>query len=115
VTANWRSFSTLLDGSGVFLTPLKADGTPLLYSMPFGGNLGKNTFRGPGFALWNLSVMKPFPVTEGWRLEVRADWTNLFNHRNFGPPVASMNSLSFGSNESDPPSRVMLLGLKLRF
>jgi hypothetical protein len=84
-TGNWRSFTTPLDGTGVFLTPLTNGGRPIAYSMPFGGNLGKNTFRGPAFALWNLSVMKPFRMTERWQLEIRADWTNLFNHRNFGP------------------------------
>jgi Carboxypeptidase regulatory-like domain len=116
VTGNWRSFTTPLDGSGLFLTPLRADGTPLQYSMPFGGNLGRNTFRGPGLSQWDLSVMKPFRLNERWQLELRADWINLFNHRNFGPPFANMNnSLRFGTNDSEPGSRQMLLGLKLRF
>ena len=115
VSGDWRSFSTPIDGSGIFLTPLTTAGTPLQYSMPFGGNLGRNTFRGPGFVLWNMSVMKPFTITERIRLELRADSTNLFNHRNFGPPNASMSSPNFGRNESNPPSRVMLLGAKIRF
>jgi Carboxypeptidase regulatory-like domain len=116
VTGNWRTFTTPLDGSGLFLTPLRADGTPLPYSMPFGGNLGRNTFRGPGLSLWDLSLMKPFRLNERWQLDVRADWINLFNHRNFGPPAANMsNSVLFGTNSSDPGSRQMLLGLKLRF
>jgi hypothetical protein len=115
VTGDWRSFSTPINGSGIFVTPLNTTGSPLLYSMPFGGNLGRNTFRGPGLALWSLSVMKPFTITERIRLEPRADSTNLFNHRNFGPPNTSMNSPNFGRNESSPPSRVMLLGAKVRF
>jgi hypothetical protein len=83
--------------------------------MPFGGNLGRTTFRGPGLAQWNLSLMKPFRLAERWKLELRADATNAFNHRNFGPPVASMNSLSFGRNTSNPASRQVLLGAKIRF
>src|SRR5207244_9363180 len=86
VTSDWRSFSTSLNGSGLFVTPLTAGGTPLLYSMPFGGNLGRNTFRGPGFALWNLSLMKPFAVAERLAVEVRADSTHVLNQRKFAPP-----------------------------
>jgi hypothetical protein len=60
--------------------------------------------------------MKPFRLNERWQLEVRTDSINLFNHRNFGPPYANMNdSVRFGTNGSDPESRQMLLGLKLRF
>ena len=115
VTGNMRSFQTPINGSGVFVTPLGRDGRPLANSMPFGGNLGKNTFRGPGLSLWNLDLARAFPIRERLRLEFRADAENLFNHRNFGPPDASMNSLTFGSNRSDPVIRNVRLSLKLRF
>lgn len=59
--------------------------------------------------------MKPFRLGERAQLEFRADANNLLNHRNFGPPVASMNDSNFGQNQSTPPSRVVLLGAKLRF
>jgi hypothetical protein len=115
VTGDWRSFSTPLSGSGLFVIPLTAGATPLQYSMPYGGNLGRNTFRGPGFALWNLSLMKPFAISDRLGMELRADSTNLLNHRNFGPPIASMNNVDFGRNDSNPPSRVLLLSAKIRF
>src|SRR5581483_1511804 len=114
-TGNWRSFSTPVDGTGVVTTPLGTNRLPLLFTVPNGGNLGRNTFRGPAFSLWILSAAKTFQVTEHVRLEFRADATNLFNHRNFGPPISSMNNISFGRNNSTPASRVMLLGAKLRF
>jgi len=115
VTGDWRSFSTPLGGSGIFITPLDSTGRPAQYTMPNGGNLGVNTFRGPSAVLHNFSVMKLFRVGERWQLELRGDWTNVFNHRNFGPPVETMNDLSFGGNTSDPPSRVTLISAKLRF
>jgi hypothetical protein len=115
VTGNWRTFVTPIDGTGIVVTPLGTNRLPLQSSMPYGGNLGRNTFRGPAFSLWNLSAMKSFRIAETATLEFRANTTNLFNHRNFGPPVASMNSVNFGSNTSTPPSRVVLLGAKLRF
>jgi hypothetical protein len=115
VTGDWRSFATPLDGSGIFRTPLTRAGTPLLYSMPFGGNLGRNTFRGPGYASTNVSVLKNFALTERWQLELRASWTNFLNQRNFGPPMSVMSDPRFGANLSNPESRTMLLGLKIRF
>jgi hypothetical protein len=114
MTGNWRSFSTPLSG-GAFVTPLGPNGLPLPNSMPFGGNLGRNTFRGPAYSNTNFSLLKRFAVAERWQTELRADWSNFFNHRNFGPPVAIMSSPAFGSNVSNPSSRELLLGLKIRF
>src|SRR5262249_7979590 len=90
VTSDWRSFSKPIDGTGIFRTPLTPAGRPLLYSMPFGGNLGRNTFRGPGYASTNVSVLKTFALRDRWQLELRASWTNFLNQRSFGPPVAVM-------------------------
>ena len=115
VTGNWRSFRTPLDGTGRFSTPRDAQGLPLQNSMPFGGNLGRNTLRGPAFANVNVSLLKEFAVSERRRIELRASWVNFLNHRNFGPPVAVMTSTAFGTNQSNPDARVTLLGLKLHF
>jgi len=115
VTGNWRTFVTPIDGTGIVVTPIGGNRLPLQWSMPYGGNLGRNTFRAPAFSLWNLSVMKQFHIAEHTQFEFRANATNLLNHRNFGAPVNSMNSVNFGRNSSTPASRVMLLGFKLRF
>ncbi|MBI1790537.1 MAG: TonB-dependent receptor, partial [Acidobacteria bacterium] len=115
VTGNFRTFRTPLDGSGIFVVPLDAGGRPLANSMPSGGNLGKQAFRGPGLSLMHLSVAKTFPVTEQLRVDFRADAENLLNHRNFFPPVSSMNNANFGNNTSDPGIRQVRLSVKLRF
>jgi hypothetical protein len=115
VSGDWRSFSTPIDGTGIVATPLGTNRLPLQYTVPNGGNLGRNTFRGPGFSLWNMSLAKTFRIAERASFEFRADATNLFNHRNFGAPVSSMNTLNFGKNTTTPSSRVMLLGAKVRF
>jgi hypothetical protein len=95
---------------------LTTGGTPLLNSMPGGGNLGKNTFRGPYFTLWNFSLQKVISVTERWKVNLRSDWINLWNHRNFGNPNAVMtNPSAFGTNTTDPGGRTMLLSAKIRF
>ena len=47
---------------------------------------------------------------------MRSDWINLWNHRNFGNPVATLNNPSaFGTNVTDPGGRTMLLAAKIRF
>ena len=112
---NLRTFRSPINGQGIFVTPLTPGGLPLHNSMPFGGNLGRNTLRGPAYFNWNLSLSKSISISEQASLQLRADWFNLLNHRNFGNPVATMNSAAFGTNTSDPGNRTMLLGLKLSF
>ena len=36
-------------------------------NMPSGGTLGRNTYRGPGFANWNFSLAKKFSLSERWK------------------------------------------------
>ena len=114
IEGNLRTFTAPLVG-GAFITPLTAGGLPLANSDADGGNLGRNTFRGPGFTQWNLGFFKVFTITERWRLELRNDLVNALNHRNFGNPVAAMNAPNFGQNTTDPGNRTMLLSAKIRF
>ena len=117
VEGNLRTFSTPIDGTGIFLTQLR-NGLPLANSMPIGGNLGRNTLRGPSLANWNLSLAKRIPISESFSLQIRADFFNLWNHRNFGNPNAVMSNFAlgtFGTNLTDPGTRTMLLALKVFF
>ncbi len=67
------------------------------------GNLGRNTFYGPGFIQDNLSVFKTFGVFERATLDIRADVFQLSNTPQFAnptagssPPNASLTSSTFG-------------------
>ena len=115
VEGNLRTFKSPITGEGIFLTPLTSGGLPLSNSMPHGGNLGRNTFRGPAFLNWTFSLAKRIPVSERVGLQLRADWFNLWNHRNFGNPVATMSSPAFGTNTTNPGGREMLLSIKISF
>lgn len=115
VEANLRTFRIPIDGTGIVVTPLTVGGLPLANSMSGGGNLGRNTFRGPGLQNWNFSLHKEIRISERWKVQLRSDWINLWNHRNFGNPVATMNSPLFGQNTTDPGGRTMLLSAKIRF
>ena len=50
------------------------------------GNLGRNTFVGPGFTDVDFSIVKNTKLTERMNLQFRTDAFDLFNHPNFGQP-----------------------------
>lgn len=114
VTHNFRSFTSPLVG-GVFVVPLGTNGLPLQNSLG-NGNLGKNTFKAPGFYNTDLSVEKKFALPwEGQRLTLRADFLNAFNQDNYGRPVNNMNSADFGKNLNNWGTRSITLSLKYGF
>ena len=54
------------------------------------GNVGKNTLTMPNLVQVTFSVLKAFPVSEGKRLQFRAEFFNLPNHPNFGFPEGTV-------------------------
>jgi hypothetical protein len=121
VTGNFRTFVTPLDGTGIVTAPhiTDASGTKVFLknSMPGGGNLGRNTFRGPGYANFNMSISKRIGLAGDRVLQIRGDFINVFNHDNFPNPDANMSSLTFGRQVFRPltDARQVLLGAKLSF
>jgi outer membrane receptor protein involved in Fe transport len=115
VTHDWRTFTTPLNGTGIVVTPLGPSGLPLADSRVQFGNLGKNTFRGPGFNSQNFTLIKRVQLKERAALQFRAEFFDIFNHRNFGNPVSNMSSPSFGQNTSDPGGRQILLSGRIQF
>jgi hypothetical protein len=89
----------------------------LANSMPGGGNLGRNTFRGPSFQNWNFTLAKKIAIREGLQLQLRSDFVNMWNHNTFRPPEARMVSPAFGANTAAPltDAREILLSAKLSF
>jgi outer membrane receptor protein involved in Fe transport len=116
-THDLRTFITPIGGTGIVTAPLDRNGNILANSMPGGGNLGRNTFRGPSFQQWNFGLMKKITFSETRQVQIRADFVNLFNHNNFQNPEARMNSPSFGLNTATllSDSRLMLFSAKLKF
>ena len=53
------------------------------------GNLGRNTVISPGLYEFDGSLFKNFTLVENHKLQFRAEFFNLFNHPNFGPPVGN--------------------------
>jgi hypothetical protein len=82
---------------------------------PFYGTCGRSVFTGPGLNNWDLSLLKQFRITEGVRIEFRAEAFNAFNHAQFDLPVNSLASPLFGTITAAEQPRVLQLGMKLNF
>lgn len=52
----------------------------------FYGDLGRNTFIGPGLATWDFSVLKNTRINERFNVQFRAELFNLLNRANFNTP-----------------------------
>ena len=52
--------------------------------------------RNPGWNDWSISPIKSFPLKERFSFELRGQFTNAFNHPNFGGPNLSPTSANFG-------------------
>ena len=94
------------------------------FSQPAPGQLGnanRTPVSGPDFVNTDFSVIKHFIPREGWRVDFRAEFFNLFNHPQFGAPGnnaagADFNSPTFAVvNYTVNNPRVVQFGLKLAF
>ena len=80
------------------------------------GNSPRNLCCGPGFAVVDVSIQKRFQITEGSRLEFRADFFNLPNHANFRIPERRRGNSGFGRVRGTiGTGRQTQLGLRLEF
>ena len=60
------------------------------------GDLGRNALRGFDTTEVDLTVRRQFRLYERATLQARADFFNIFNHPNFGPPISYLSSPQFG-------------------
>ena len=63
--------------------------SPAAFSAPiYGtvGNLSRDTLTGPGYADWDISLVKSTSLTERTRLQFRAEFFNVLNHTNLQTP-----------------------------
>ena len=70
----------------------------------------------PGMVNFDASLFKNIQIRERVTLQLRAEFFNLFNHANFGPPDTSLGNKTFGQiNSTALLPRVGQLALKLTF
>jgi hypothetical protein len=77
-----------------FIAPPSASG--------FFGNVGRDTYVGPGLATWDFSVLKDTAIRERLNLQFRAEIFTLLNRANFNTPSLIV---------STPPTATNLTGL----
>ncbi len=58
------------------------------------GNLGRNTFIGPGFSNFDCSLIKNTNLTERFKLQFRAEFFNILNEATFATPGAGFGTFS---------------------
>ncbi|MGH9935311.1 MAG: carboxypeptidase regulatory-like domain-containing protein, partial [Blastocatellia bacterium] len=72
--------------------------------------------RGPVYYNWDLAILRGFKVTEGVKLQFRAEMFNAFNHVNFQPPGgATLGVNTFGVINAAGSARIAQFGLKLYY
>ena len=92
----------LVGGAPVYLDDPRAPGGSRLNPAAFRpltvgqGTLGRNALRGFGLSQLDLAVRRRFTITERVRLQLRAEFFNVFNHPNFGDPAGDISSRLFG-------------------
>jgi Carboxypeptidase regulatory-like domain len=96
--------------------------TPAQFPLPVPGhegNLGRNTFDGPGLANVNLNVQKsfriPWFVSEGAQVQLRGEIFNLFNRVNLVNPISDLSDPLFGKSTDQNLPRQVNLGVRIQF
>ena len=82
------------------------------------GNLGRNTYDGPGFANVNLSLQRSFIVPWFGRegaLQIRGVFLNLFNRVNLAQPDGDLSSGTFGMSHDQLLPRQVQVSARLTF
>jgi hypothetical protein len=80
--------------------PTKVGGAinPLIYGTF--GDVGKNVLRLPHAVNWDMSLSKNILLTERWKIQLRAEYFNIFNHPNFAPEGISTGTVNSTDNIS---------------
>jgi hypothetical protein len=67
----------------------------------FYGNVSRNKWYAPGFGDVDLSFIKNIPITERVRIQLRADFFNLFNRINLSSGVGALSAFGSASPNGD--------------
>ena len=94
-TGEFRDRPNLIGNARVPFNPTGPYLNPAAFAQPLPGsygNLGRNTFSGPGLNDFDMSLVKSQQISHDWWLRMRAEFFNIWNHPNFANP-----STTFGS------------------
>jgi len=84
--------------------------------LPSPGDLGRNTFTGPGWWNFDFSLVKDTAITESTQIQFRAEFFNIFNKATFATPGGSVGASNFGiSTSTATAERQIQFGLRFVF
>jgi len=87
----------------------------------FYGDLGRDTFTGPGLATWDFSLLKDIAFRDSFRLQFRAELFNLLNRANFNTPnlivftPSGLSGTAGAVSSTSTTSRQVQFALKLHW
>jgi hypothetical protein len=79
------------------------------------GNLGQSNILGPGSLIFNAGLSRAFRIRESQTVEIRGEAQNVLNRINYGNPVATLTSSTFGQILNSGPARIMQFAIKYAF
>ncbi len=101
---------------GFFSVPTVTSPVTKSAVLPSPGDLGRNTFTGPGWSNLDFSLVKSTKITETKQLQFRAEFFNVLNEATFGTPGASIGNPNFGiSTGTATAERQIQFGLRFMF
>jgi hypothetical protein len=103
-------------GDGFFGLPTVTSPVNGQAVLPTPGNLGRNTFTGPGWSNLDFSIIKDTKITESQTLQFRAEFFNIFNQATFATPGEMLGSPGFGvATSTATAERQIQFGLRFIF
>jgi len=79
------------------------------------GSEGSNTLLGPGMQRWDLASIKNLNLGERFRLQIRGEYFNAFNHTSWDGVDNGITDSSFGQVTSAHIPREIQIGMKLTY
>ncbi|MBI4474467.1 MAG: TonB-dependent receptor [Acidobacteria bacterium] len=81
-----------LSNRNTSLAELGGQSIPLAAGTDGSGAIGRNTFFAQGLHNYDMVIWKSFRIREGWGLQLRMEWYNLFNRTTFDVPSRTVLS-----------------------
>jgi hypothetical protein len=79
------------------------------------GNSGRNSMLGPGRFNIDLGVTRSFRLTELLRLQFRAEFFNVLNHTQLGPPISVWTNARLGEITAAAEPRILQFAAKIQW
>ena len=102
-------------GAGAWFNTAAFAKNPAVTGSPVDGNSPRNFLDAPGYKSVDLAVFRNFPIGERFKMEFRAEASNVLNTVNMNAPNATVGNANFGTITGANAMRQLQLGLRLTY